>query len=464
MDSSDQTAQDKKVTPQTTWDKFPATYREAEMRQLTRWVAAGQSGSVVGLPGCGRSNLLGFFSHRADLRAAYQAHSPTASVIVPVNLHNLPATDIATFYRALLRDFYHASDTFDLALQKETQQAYDANITQQDPFVPQSALQTLLRRFQQRQIRVVMVLNYLQSFLDNTDANVVNTLRGLRDSFKGTLCLIAGLPQEMAYLPDVARLGDLRELLDRNVCWVGAMSDADAKNLIARAILTPPGEDETAEILRLAGSFPALLKLIANWWANQTNPPPMQQWPDILGTENNIVHRLSKIWRRLTQEEQFALFEAHNKRLPPPALKKRQMATLQRLEHKGVCEHLHEQWHVRGKLLAAYVAEVGGASRGKIWQDPETQAIYQGLTRIENLTPLEMRLLRYFILNPHRPHATETLIEYVWEEKSYDMASNDLQQLVYRLRKKVDTVPPHYIVTWSDRHSGYQFYPEGQPR
>jgi hypothetical protein len=35
----------------------PATYRSKEMQTIARWILAGESGSVVGLAGCGRSNL-----------------------------------------------------------------------------------------------------------------------------------------------------------------------------------------------------------------------------------------------------------------------------------------------------------------------------------------------------------------------------------------------------------------------
>jgi hypothetical protein len=55
------------------WDagpSYPPTYRASEMRTLAGWITSGASGSVVGLVGCGRSNLLRFLcEHPAALHS-----------------------------------------------------------------------------------------------------------------------------------------------------------------------------------------------------------------------------------------------------------------------------------------------------------------------------------------------------------------------------------------------------------
>lgn len=456
-------------------------YRYQERQILTRWILSGQSGTVVGLPGCGRSSLLEFLCARPELLQAQPSVPAETVVLVPVNLLTLPATDMATFYRVLLRAFHQASQRFAPALQETATRLYYENKTVQDPFLPQSALQELLFLFRDHHTRVVIVLNHFDHFLQEATPQTVNTLRGLRDSFKHTLSFIVGMQQEIAYLPNPEPLGELYELLDRNVCWVGAMTDADAKEVIAQALwaaTTLPTAAEIDAMLRLSGNFPALLQLIAYWWSNVSPQPPIKHWLTILSAENNIRRRLTKMWNGLTQEEQFVLSEISRGQNHAPEETERDRGAqvtperfeqcprdlLVRLARKGVCEQTTTSWKVRGELLETYVGEIGASSRGRIWQNKETQEIYQGLTRIDDLTPLERRLLQYFITYPYQPHESEALIAYVWEDKSADMVDNDLQQLVYRLRKKIDGIPPQYIVTWKGRPGGYQFYPEGRPQ
>lgn len=460
--------------------QFPSTYRQLEIQRLACWINAGQSGSVIGLPGCGRSNLLEFLcSHPALCRTATSADFP-AMALIPINLYTLPALDMTTFYRGMLRAFYHAAPTFIPDLQVATARFYREHIAAQDPFLPQSALYELLLLFQQSQTRVVLVLNHLDDFLLEASPKITDTLRGLRDTFRHTLCIIAGMSQEVAYLPRPELVGELYELLDRNVCWVGVMTDADAEALLLRATATASSPPTTAEICamsRLAGNFPVLLHSIAQWWGNLPAMLPVNQWAAALSVENNVVYRLRKMWNGLTQEEQFVLAELHaiQSRFPPArkphqeshaarqTLQQRHYPLLTRMAQKGVCCQREGQWKIQGELFAAYVQEMGTVSRGRIWLEPETQTIYQGLTPVKDLTPLENRLLVYLIKHPYRPHEKDDLIAYLWEEQESAMVDNDLQQLIYRLRKKVDTMPPYYILTWKGRPGGYQFYPEGRP-
>lgn len=448
------------------WAEFPATYRQAEIRRLAQWLAAGQSGSVVGLPGCGRSNLLDFLCYRMD---AWDIYTPTLSdqlLLVPLNLLTLPAADIATFYRGLLRAAYQVNYRFPPALRATVESLYQTQREKSDPFLPQSAWYEFLLTCQTQGVRVVLVLNYFNRFVDTAPEVTVNTLRGLRDSFKHTLQLLVGLSQALAYLPDPDRLGELYELLDRNVCWVGALTEPDARNLIARTIgaaAALPAEAECQAMLRLSGNFPALLKSVASWWVNTTVLPPLSQWLAALLAESSIQYRLTKVWRALTQEEQFVLAEVSRQPAHSDWFTERYYASLTTLVQKGVCCHLANGWQVQGELLAAQVQQLGPTSRGRLWLAADTQVLYQGRTPLRDLTPLEARLLRYFIQRPRQLHTKDELLAWLWPDKSQTMIDNDLQQLISRLRKKIDTTPPQYIVTWKGDAGGYQFYPEGRP-
>lgn len=450
------------------------------MQCLIQWIATRQSGSVIGLPGCGRSNLLDFLCTRPERLQTQQSITIDPVIVVPVNLQTLPATDIATFYRVLLRAFYYATPRFAPALQDVATHLYRENIKTQDPFLSQSALQELLSLFQESGVCVVLVLNHFDYFLQEATLKTVNTLRGLRDDFRHNLCIIAGMQQEVAYLPNPGLLGEMYELLDRNVCWVGAMADQDARDLVARATYVAPIPLKAAEIdaiLQLAGNFPSLLQLVSQWWSYTLPPQPVGQWLSMLIEENNIRYRLAKMWQGLTQEEQFLLSEiqgmpsyafeettnVQNASILRREILQHHELLLTRLVKKGVCEQHKERWNIRGDLFRAYVKEIGGSARGRIWLDKETQEIYQGLVRIDGLPPLERKLLQHFLAQPYKPHGKEVLIAHIWGDKCGDMVDNDLQQLVYRLRKKIDGTPPQYIVTWKGHPSGYQFYPEGRP-
>jgi hypothetical protein len=291
------------------------------------------------------------------------------------------------------------------------------------------------------------------------------------------------MQQEAAYLPNPEALGDLYELLDGHVCWVGAMSESDARWVITQATYTaaqPPTEQEITAMLSLAGSFPAPLKAIGQWWLDHWGLP-VNEWRDALRVESSLEHRLTKMWKGLTQEEQSALavvreWQERALKESGPMLKQTSDALAQEYGHilprlvvKGVCERTDPGWQIRGELLTDYVERVGPLGRGRIRLDEETEEICQGLTRLEDeLMPQEKRLLRFLIENPQKPHTYDVLIDQVWsgdEAAKYGITSGDVQRLVSGLRKKIETVPsePQYIINWRGKPGGYRFYLEGRP-
>ncbi|HEX6385526.1 MAG TPA: hypothetical protein VF177_12720, partial [Anaerolineae bacterium] len=81
------------------WQTFPVTYRRREVAAIAEWISAGESGTVVGLPGTGRATLLGFLCQRPDALQTYLAPYARPVVLVPVDLNNLPDSRLDTLYR-----------------------------------------------------------------------------------------------------------------------------------------------------------------------------------------------------------------------------------------------------------------------------------------------------------------------------------------------------------------------------
>lgn len=71
------------------------------------------------------------------------------------------------------------------------------------------ALYDLLRLFEEAEIQVVLVLNRFDRFCETATPQMLNTLRGLRDTFRGTLSYIVGMLQEARYLSEPTDLCDM---------------------------------------------------------------------------------------------------------------------------------------------------------------------------------------------------------------------------------------------------------------
>jgi hypothetical protein len=458
------------------WASYPDTYRAREMQILASWIRAGESGSVVGLTGCGRSNLLAFLCHRPDILPRYLPQPANQVLLVPVEIHNLPANDLANLYRTLLHAFYWLRGRFEPATAQTITDLYLENRPVQDAFLPQQALYDLVLLFQQQQQQIVLVLNRFDRFCATAPPGLVSTLRSLRDNFKNTLSYIVGMQREAIYLPDAAALGDMYDLLDTHVCWVGAMAEPDARFMLASLFYGADRQPTAAEIdalLGLSGCFPSLLKAVGQWWllSNQ-RPAKVADWYETLLAEHSLQFRLDRIWNGLTQEEKLALSEVQKGTFAAPPPKRPtgmngQFDIYSRLEARGVCQRTGAGWRVAGKLLDAYVGRVEGRVRGKIWLDEPARAIYQGQVALDELSGLQYEILRFLIKNPRTRHTRDDVIDNAWpeEDQRAGITPNALQVHIAAIRKKIEPNPatPRYLLTWHGRPGGYQFFPEGKP-
>jgi hypothetical protein len=396
-------------------------------------------------------------------------------VLLPVDLNNLPADDVATFYRVILRAFYESRERFESELQQIIASLYLENRDKSDPFLPQSALRELLLHFKATKTRLVLLLDRFDYFMDMATPAMINSLRGLRDSFKGTLCYIVGMRQEVVYLPQPERLGELYELFDSRVCWLGPMSEADSRQAIASLAATaptPPIEAEIEALLTLTGGYPALVRATCQWWLDKGRELAPESWANLLLEEPSLRFRLEEIWEGLTQEEQSVLVELQkvaakphkysDKRRTPPD--KQYQASVTRLAAKGLCRQTESGWQIEGDLLSEYTRLAAPQTRGRIWWDENTNQFYQGQTPLDKLTSLEGNVLK-FLYNHPGCRSKDEIIENCWTdvENFKGVADDNVFQIIRNLRRKIEPnlAKPCYLITITGR--GYQLYPEGRP-
>jgi Transcriptional regulatory protein, C terminal len=482
------------------WASYAPAYRASEMRILAGWISSGVSGSVVGLAGCGRSNLLRFLCGHPTALQSYLPDPSQAIVLIPIDLYDLPSDDLANLYRTILHAFYWVRERLTPPLDQIATDLYLEHRAIVDPFLTQTALYELLLAFQAAAVRAVLVVNRFDRFCETSTPQMVNTLRSLRDRFKETLSYIVGMRQEAAYLPDPTILGDMLELFDSHTCYVGTMTVADSRQMLANVLRMAPAQPTNAEaeaMLRLSGGFASLLKAIAQWWMLTPQPAPApSDWLVPLLDNAAVQHRLERLWHGLTQEEKLALSEVHKQhvvqrqvperdvsvevagsesndiegaevRLRRGPWRGRSLAVVQSLAAKGCCVRDGGAWRVNGELLAAFVARLAGRIRGRIWFDEAAGIIYQGQQPIDDLTPLEFNILRFLIIHPRMRHTSDTIIDNAWpeDENKEAVTPNNLQVHISSIRKKIEPNPaaPRFLLTWHGRPSGYQFFPEGKP-
>jgi hypothetical protein len=462
------------------WAKYPATYRGRQIQILADWIKAGESGSVIGLPGAGKSNLLGFLSHRPDALQQYLSNEFGEVAFILVDLNNLPNHELATFFRVILRALYEAEQSLlalDETLPASIERLYRKVEDKSDSFLSQSALREAIVLFQQRDMRLVLVLDPFDQFCQTASTQVLDNLRGLRDSFKATLSYVMGLRHEVTYIRDPEELGELYEIVDTHYCWLGAMDEADAQWVVGQveaALDKEFAKAQTARLIEVTGGYPALLRAASLWLADCWPVPQLDEWPSLLLNEPSIQNRLQDLRSGLTGEEEAVLSVLQeawliaSPRIRQESLKQideKYLQVLRRLEQKRLCLKTEAGWQIFSSLFASFVTDMEGISAGKIWRDSATERFFVGDRELSGLSERDRRLLYHFIDHPRSAHTIDDLIEAAWPEDHSGGVSNEaVQQAIRHLRKQIEPNPakPSYLVT--ERGAGYRFFAEGAPR
>ena len=470
------------MTTKQKYSAYPVDYRAKEMATIARWILAGESGSVIGLGGAGKSNFLAFLCKRHEVLANYLAPAEKQLALVLVDLNNLPNDDLNTFFRVILRSFYEAQPQLshlEPKLVEAVEQLYRKVEEKTDPFLSQSALRELLLHFQAYETRVVLVFDPFDRFCQTASPQMLDNLRGLRDGFKSTLSYLAGLRYDLPHLVKSINTTEVYEILDTHRCWLGTMSEDDAAWVISQRE-TATGQTFMPEmrkrLIELTGGYPALLRAASLWMAGMHlsgDVPDMADWDDLLFAESTIQNRLIDLRQGLTGVEEATLF-ALQTTLSLKSSKDRQESlrqivdkygnSLAELVNKGLCLGPDAGWQLSSPLIARFVLAMEGVSSGGVWRDSVTGRFYQGEAELGNLTKKERQLLGFFLENPQKICTIDHLIEGAWVEEVADGVSDEtVQQTIRQVRKKIELNPakPRYVVTV--RGEGYYFDPDGSP-
>lgn len=118
---------------------------------------------------------------------------------------------------------------------------------------------------------------------------------------------------------------------------------------------------------------------------------------------------------------------------------------------------------VRAALRRAY-GELSAASAGERLRFGDIELDLERLQvtragKLVDLTPIELRLLRYFVTHPDRPLSREALIQAVWGYDSDIGSDRTVDVHIRHLREKLEDDPanPRWLVTV--RGMGYKFEP-----
>ncbi len=247
---------------------LPINYRSKEVSRIMGAIRAGESCAVVGVNGCGKSNLMRFLAERR-VQAHYLGPDREPRLFVLAEGDDLTECSEDAVYELLLSRLERATaeqrpaggPTFDLTLIEKVHELRQGS-------GPPGAIRRLFGQavagLQASGRRLAFLLDNFDEAFRQCSPAVFAGLRALRNEHKYRLVYVvagrAPLPSQRDYSP---KFQTFYELFEQNTVWLEPYNHDDAlyevRRLAERAgvsLLT----DEAERLVRASGGHPGLLK------------------------------------------------------------------------------------------------------------------------------------------------------------------------------------------------------------
>jgi hypothetical protein len=440
-------------------------FREDEVSKLLKWARSGESASIIGISGVGKSNL---FNHLLDseTQRAYLGEAVGNYLFVRVNFHYIPDFSNRSLYSVILEQFELLDGNCEQLNLTSAQldqvghyheQLLDAgdDVLKVQRYFKQ-AIQLLLRGNERR---IVFVFDQFDEVYQEADGRFFANLRGLREAYKYRISYFAftrGMLPRLAEM-DPAR-EEFSELLLGNVVGLGPYNNFDARNLLERVssrIQLPLTEAQAAQLLHLSGGHAGLLKsaYLAMAQDGATLTGSEEQEVMALLAVPNVETECAKIWNSIRLDERKLLARLAHGGTAVSA----DHTTLYELQVKGLITKT-EPMTLFCPLFTHYTRHQEALWERPLYLEPQTRQVWVLGTPTEALTALEYKLFSLLYERLDEIVEKDELIEAGWPGAKGGVSDQAITAAMYRLRRKIEPDPNEPRFLESLRGQGYQLH------
>ncbi len=429
---------------------YPENSRFEEIEKIFKFVKEGSSSQIVGIPGVGRSNLLGYLSYNRKIRIAHVGENYKWFHFVLVNFSEVRDKSrnevIRLIFLSLLDSLKERAMVED---HKKVEEIFKQSFSSGDELIIFQGLKKTIDYLSlEKELTVILLFDRFEQYVSSVDETFFANLKTLRDRAKYRFSVILALKRPLPEILDPQIYKDFAEFLEDNIIYL-PIEDKESLDFRIEYLQKATGEkvpDEiVAEIKKLTSGHIKLTRLsLEEYISKEAN---IKNLKEFLFSRNKIQSILSEIWNSFTPEEQSALKNIENDEIPM---------------------HLMNVGIVKDKKITIPLFEEFVNNQEEMKKDDSlvfdenTNQIKKGDVTFSNgLTSLEFKLLKFLIQNSQKVLSRDEIVEAVWGDlaSTKGVTEQAIDQLIFRLRKKIEEDPnsPKHITTLKGR--GFQFLP-----
>lgn len=433
---------------------YPNETRFQEIEKVLQFVKEGNSCQLIGLPGTGRSNLLGLLAYNKKVREKHLLENSKWFHFVLLNfseIKNKPLLEATKFIFLGLLDSLRErqlNSEYEIVnkLFKESMEINDELV------LFQGLKKTIDFLAIEKELTVVFLFDRFEEYIPSLTSDFFSNLRVLRNRAKYRFSVVFALSRPLEDILEPTFIGDFYEFMAGKTVYMSIYDKIgmDFRISYLEKITEKKIKKEILlKIMGLTGGHGNLTRhaIEAVLGKDQVIDEDLEEF---LLKQRPVRSALFAIWNCLNPGEQNTISLLHFGDIDTEFL-----------ENLG----LIKEDSLTIPLLRAYIKDslrIQSENKGNFYYDEQTKEIKKGDVVVsDKLTSSEFKLLKFLISNVDVVIEREDVINAVWKDMQSTAGVTDqaIDQLILRLRKKVEKDPnsPEHILTIKGR--GFRFTP-----
>ncbi len=421
---------------------YPENAREEEVKKLLEIIRSGRSAQIVGIPGSGKSIFLRLLAYNKNLRLKHLGETQKFVHFTLMDFSEMkkrPLFDVIKFM--LISLSYSLGERGFKALQAEINNTLKDALSFNDELILFQALKRSVDFLAvEKKMTLIFLFDRFFEYIPFIDQRFFLNLKILRNQAKYRFSTVFSLPRPLEELLEPSLLSEYYEFVAGNIVYLPFYDpvglDFRLSYLEKVTHKKVSGQIKKA-LIKLTGGHGKLMRVCFEILLSDN---PHDNLREFLLTKSSVKASLFEIWNALSVQEQEELKND------------RETSSLTAL---GLLKN--------GKMTIPLLEEFIKTLPKKVYPiifDPDKNEIRHGDEDFtEKLSPSEFRLLKFLIINRDKTCSKEEIISNVWKDTQTQEGVTDqaLDQIIYRVRKKIEPDPnnPMHVLTVKGR--GYRF-------
>jgi DNA-binding winged helix-turn-helix (wHTH) protein len=450
--------------PNTPYPEHPLSYRQELLVPLSQKILAGECVAIIGASSMAKSNLVRFLL-RKDVHQHYFGTGNDHLLLSLVNANRLEKADYAG-YELMLESIIESAEDYEIPSQtiQQLEGLHRELILAKDRLLGLRYLERAIKLLVNKHgWRVAFLIDEFDVFYKSADVHFLRCLRALRDEHKYRLVYVSFSRLPLEQLRPIDGVEDFYELFNRNYLGLKPYLLEDAQRVISQ-LEARKGlvlDEQTRELLlKTCGGHPGLL--VASYDVITSSAHPIQLSIDALSQAIEVIVECKKLWDGLDLDEQWALIRLNMGVTDPDDIN-----ALKLLELKGLITPDPEGQQIFSPLFSCYVDLIAKRDAYEIHLDESTSSVWISGKTVRDLTPLEYSLFKHLYTHRGQVCSRDQILKELYPdqfvgEDGPDLQDNRVDNLIKRLRSKIEPIPSKQNLIKTMRGYGYLLSAPGE--